>query len=242
MKKLISLLVVCILISTMVLSASANTFVPSITYKDGPSLKTAVLSPDAADEMDVSSCVVITSILKAKNKSTDITQDARDLLLEVYDALKSGEMELPMDSSKYEIRELVDVSFKQSACIEKEDHLVEHKNVSMNKDEKLDEEDVTIKVRFRLGVSKYTKVIAYSYDEETGEWTEVKNLENNGDGSVTGEFDHFCPVAFLVEKGGTASTPKTGDAAGQNLLLWIILMAVCVVAIVVLLILRKRKK
>ena len=75
-----------------------------------------------------------------------------------------------------------------------------------------------------------------------GEWTEVKNLENNGDGSVTGEFDHFCPVAFLVEKGGTASTPKTGDAAGQNLLLWIILMAVCVVAIVVLLILRKRKK
>ena len=114
MKKLICLLsALTLLVSLSVSAFAATSFVPSITYKDGPGLTTGTL-----DGEDVTDCLVITSIKQATDKTTDITQAERDHLLDVYAKLKAGTMKLPLDEN-YVIRELVDVSFRQDGIMQK---------------------------------------------------------------------------------------------------------------------------
>lgn len=182
MKKLITLAVVLVLCMAVVLPAAAAGFVPSITYKGSPDVEEGVM-----DEKDVSNCVVVTSIQQAREKSTDITQEERDLLLEVYEKLNDGSMTLPIDG-EYVIRELVDVSFEHDDCRQKEDH--------DNKPAKLKEEKVTLTLDFELGVEKDAKLAVMTYIE--GQWTDIEGVENNGDGTVTCVFEDICPVAFAV--------------------------------------------
>ena len=226
MRRMICLLGVLLVCATMVCPAlAADTFVPSISYKDGPDVEDAVIG-----DTDVRDCVVVTSIGEAKNKSTDITQDARDELLGVYAKLSDGSMKNPVDG--YVIRELVDVSFRQKACVENESH---------NHAEELAKDGTTIKVTFDLGVAKSTQVVVKTY--VGGAWVDVKGVTNNGNGTVTCEFEDFCPVAFFVEQGAEVPPSQTGDEVGQNMFLWIALMVASLAAVVVLVILgRKRAK
>ena len=107
MKKIIALILALVLILAVAAPAfAASTFVPSISYKDGPEIEDAEMNGE-----NVGDCIVITSIQQAKDKSTDIYQEDRDLLLEVYEKLNSGEMKLPIEED-HVIRELLDVSFK----------------------------------------------------------------------------------------------------------------------------------
>lgn len=226
MRRIICLLGVLLVCATLVCPAlAADTFVPSISYKDGPKVRSAILGGN-----DVKNCVVVTSIGQAENKSTDITQEARDELLDVYAKLSNGSMKPPVEG--YVVRELVDVSFKQTACVENESH---------NCAEELAKDGTTIKVTFDLGVAKSTEVVVKTYIN--GAWEDVVAVTNNGDGTVTVEFEHFCPVAFCVEQGAEVPPSQTGDEAGQNMFLWIALMVASLAAIVVLVVLgRKRAK
>lgn len=226
MRRMICLLGVLLVCATLVCPAlAADTFVPSVSYKDGPKVKSADLGGT-----NVGDCVVVTSIAEAEDKSTDITQDARDLLLDVYKKLSDGSMKPPVDG--YVIRELVDVSFKQTSCVENAEHTHE---------EELAKDGTTITIKFDLGVAKSTKVVVMTYTN--GTWEEIESVTNNGDGTVTCVFEHFCPVAFCVEQGAEVPPSQTGDEAGQNMFLWIGLMVVSLAAIVVLVVLgRKRAK
>ena len=226
MRRMICLLGVLLVCATLVCPAlAADTFVPSIGYKDGPDVEDAQMG-----DTGVGDCVVVTSIAQAEDKSTDITQDARDLLLDVYKKLSDGSMKPPVEG--YVIRELVDVNFKQTACVENDAH---------NHAEELAKDGTTIKVTFDLGVAKSTKVVVKTYTN--GAWEDVVAVTNNGDGTVTVEFEHFCPVAFCVEQDAEVPPSQTGDEAGQNMFLWIALMVLSLAAIVVLVILgRKRSK
>lgn len=226
MKRFVCLLSVLLLCVTLACPAfAADTFVPSIGYKDGPDVENADLGGT-----DVHDCVVVTSIAQAEDKSTDITQAARDELLDVYAKLSDGSMKPPVDG--YVIRELVDVSFKLKNCVENEPHT--HL-------EELAKDGTTIKVTFDLGVAKSTNVVVKTYTN--GTWEDVVGVTNNGDGTVTVEFEHFCPVAFCVEQGAEVPPSQTGDEAGQSMFLWIALMVLSLAAIVVLVVLsRKRAK
>ena len=225
MKKIISLvlvLVVCLSLACPAFAAE-TTFVPSISYKDGPDADSAKLKDE-----NVGSCLVITSITEAKNKATDITQEDRDLLLDVYDQLKTGAMKLPLENNKYVIRELVDVNFKANACVGAgHDHM-----------EVLNDTDATITIVFDLGVARGIEVAVMSYHD--GSWESIKSVVNNGDGTVTCVFEHFCPVVFCVEADEADVPAQTGDAVGQNLILWVVLMVASLAAVVVLLA-RRRK-
>lgn len=225
MKKFISLVLVLVLCLSLACPAFAaeTTFVPSISYKDGPDADNAELKDE-----NVGGCLVITSITEAKNKSTDITQDDRDLLLYVYDQLKSGDMKLPLENDEYVIRELVDVNFKEMACV----------NPGHQHEEVLEETEESITIVFNLGVAKDTNVVVMKYHE--GAWENIKSVVNNGDGTVTCVFDHFCPVVFCVEADAADVPAQTGDAVGQNLMLWVVLMVASLAAVVVLLA-RRRK-
>lgn len=203
--------------------AAANTFVPSISYKDGPEIEESTLEGE-----DVGDCLVVTSITEAKDGTTDIYQEDRDLLLDVYDQLSDGSMKLPLENDEYVIRELVDVSFKKTACVEKEHG---HK-------EQLALDGTTITIDFDLGVGPNTEVIVMVYID--GEWTPIESVTNNGDGTLTCVFEDICPVAFCVEEGAEEEPPYTGDTAGRELIVWIVLMLLCLAAIVVLLAQRRK--
>lgn len=199
-----------------------NIFVPSIPYKDGPDIEDTEM-----DGEDVGDCLEITTVTEAREKTTDISQESRDLLLEVYEELKDGEMELPLDED-YVVRELIDVSWKESTCIEPEHG---HK-------EWLEEEDTTLTVTFDLGVGPDEEVIVLVCID--GEWVEAVSVINNGDGTVTVVFADICPVAFCVEK--RYEPPKTGDEAGNQLYLYAGILGAAALGLVGLVIWRKKQK
>ena len=219
---LILALMVCVSLACPALAAT-GTFVPSISYKDGPDIEEVIL-----DGENVGGCLVVSSITDAKNKTTDIGQEDRDLLLEVYEKLDDGSMKLPLENDKYVIRELVDVSFRKTACVDAEHS---HK-------EWLEQDNTTITVKFDLGVAKTTEVVVMTYVD--GQWAAIESVENNGDGTVTCVFEDICPVAFCVEADAEDTPPKTGDTIGRSLILWVVLMAVSLAAIVILVV-RRRK-
>ena len=227
MKKAICLLVAVLLCASMVFPAFAedNDFVDSITYKDGPKILRAEM-----DGEDVTRCLIITSILEARNKSTDILQDERDLLLEVYEALSNGSMTLPVDFD-YVIRELVDLSFRYEECRVQTDH---------DEDVKILEDGVVLTVDFDLGVGADAVVSVLTYED--GVWTPIVSVTNNGDGTVTCVFEEKCPVVFLVDQSSYNASADTGDAQGTQIGLWIGLLCVSAVALVGIVLVSRKKK
>ena len=227
MKKVLCLLISLVLCIGMVMPvlAAENNFVPSVTYKDGPGVTDATMNDE-----DVDDCVVVTTIEEAENKSTDISQDDRDLLLEVYEELKNGNMELPLEDD-YVIRDLVDVSFEYEDCREIEEH--------GHKDEKLKEEGVTLTVTFELGVGPYEDVVVVAYID--GQWVVIEDVTNNGDGTVTCVFEDICPVAFAVKEKSGANNPATGDQTGNQMVFFVGAMVLSAAGIVALLATKARK-
>jgi hypothetical protein len=224
MKKVICLLIVLMLCLSMAAPAFAaeDDFVPSIGYKDGPEI-----IKGEQDEKDVTDCLIVTTIKEAEEKSTDITQDDRDLLLDVYDRLMNDEMTLPIECD-YEIRDLVDVSYKYEDCRTAEGH--------GNKPEELKEEGVTVTITFDMGLCPREVLEVYVYID--GQWVAVENVVNNGDGTLTVEFEDICPVAFVKT---LCNAAPTGDAARNQLGIFIGLMVVSAAAIVVILCLKGKK-
>lgn len=230
MKKFFSVAIVLLLCVSMILPVLAeDLFVPSISYKDGPLVERAILHENG-EESDVTDCVVVTSITAAKEKTTDITQEERDLLLEVYEKLSDGSMKVDGLTDEYVIRELVDVSFGYENCRQVASH--------SDKDEKLDEKDITLEALFDLGVGKMTEVVVMTYID--GKWEEIVSVENNGDGTVTCMFEDLCPVIFAVKNNMDTTMPETGDAMGQALPLWFAVMGISAVAIFVLVASRRK--
>ena len=133
-------------------------------------------------------CIEVTNLKQAKEKTTDVTQEARDLLVEVYEALVAGDMTLPIEED-YVVRELVDISFKQKGCVELEDH--------DPKREELAKEDVLLKLKIDLGISAEDELVVLYYLD--GEWLEAIDLVNNGDGTVELYVEDLCPFAFCVK-------------------------------------------
>lgn len=227
-------LLICVSLAVPAFAATGD-FVPSISYKDGPDVMVASLDEGDGKKEDVTPCVVVTSIPEAKDKTTDITQEERDTLLDVYEELSDGIMTLPDLPDGYVIRDLVDVSFEHDDCREKEDH--------GHKDQKLKQPGVTLTLTFDLGVAKGVDVIVMTYID--GKWQPIESVKNNGDGTVTCVFEDICPVVFAVKQssGGIGSLiPKTGDAFGQNLGLWIGVLVASGVALAAVAVVAVRKK
>lgn len=222
MRRMISILIVLVLSVGLVCPAyaAAKPFVPSIGYKDGPDIE------DAEPHGD---CLIVTTIPEARDKKTDIYQEDRDLLIEVYEKLSDGSMKLPIKDD-YVIRDLVDVSWKKTTCVEAEHG---HK-------EWLHEDNTTIDVTFDLGVGKNVEVIVMVYLD--GKWVPAENVKNNGNGTVTVKFEDICPVAFCVKRNDAYNPPKTGDVMAQNLPVFIALMAVSAAGLIILLIIRHKKR
>lgn len=227
MRKFICMLMVMMLCMSVAIPAYASgvDFVPSIEYKDGPTLGGAEL-----DDIDVKECLVITTIEDALNGTTDISPEERALLLELYKKLSdpSDPMKLPLDYD-YTILELIDISFKFDGCVNKDDH--KDKEGQLGVDNKL---TVTLDVK----VPKDAGVAIHVYDD--GEWKSVDDFVINDDGTITINFDQIGAVAISVREGYTENPPQTGDQMGNNIVLWVVLLSLSAVALVAVIVLSKR--
>lgn len=227
MKKLLCLalaVMLCVSLACPALAAEAD-FVPSIGEKDAPGLIQAILKENGVTIEEIpEGCLVITSVAQA-GSSGQIPEDAKSELLQVYEALKNGSMTLPYDKvnpnivpEDMVIRDLFDLSW---LCA---DH-----------PEQLKKDGVTLVADFDLGVGSKMTVVAMAY--VNGQWVAVPCV-NNGDGSVTCEFEEICPVVFSVSDSVYDTPAQTGDTA--NVTLWIVLLAVSAVALVGMVFLRRK--
>lgn len=192
-KKLIVILalVLCVAIALPV-AAVASGFVPSIMYRGGPRNRSGFMGGFDSNgvfvgDESVGSCIVVTTIEQARDKETDISQDERDLLIETYEKLEKGEMTLPI-TGDHVIRDLVDISFAYNNCRLHANH--------GDKPASLAEENVVVKLDLDMDIEADAKLMVLTYIN--GVWTEIKSVENNGNGTVTCIFEDLCPVAFVV--------------------------------------------
>lgn len=247
MKKFIACIVALMVCASMVLPVyAAPTFTPSVTNKPSPDI-VPVTDPDGKPALGevlkdgevigyvYEDCLVITSVADALT-SEYIPSAARDLLLSVYEKLNNGQMKLPYDKfkaslkpEKMVIRDLFDVSFLCAGT--PVDHL-----------EILEPAGVVLRLTFDLGIGKNDKVYTMTYKNE--DWDSIVSTVNNGNGTVTCTFEHLCPVAFSVEVDDSGSdTPpsETGDPDSENMIMWIVLASVSLVAVVALVVIYRTK-
>lgn len=282
MISVLMLVVLCLALVSPVLAAE-NDFVPSITYKPMPELTGEVaddgciivgyvvkdgqrvaevhyddgriyaycdfLHEEAEHDHE---CLVITPLSLAE-ESKDIPEDARDLLLWVYEQLmKLGmrfidcpELDASIAANLGEgktvedmvVRDLFDVTV---VCEELEEYL--------------EPEGTVVCLDFDLGLAPNTFVEVVAY--KNGKWQMIEAVEVNADGSVTcTTYEHFCPVAFLVPEGTTDAAgaagmaavdadtvaPDTGVSAGNDAILWIAIGAASLIGLAVLFVVQRKR-
>ena len=215
--------------------AAENEFAPSIGYKDGPEIDKAEIDrKDPEDEdhehqkEDAKPCLIITTVIQAKKKETDISQDERDLLLDIYDKMSNNENTLPQQYSGWVIRELVDVSWRYSDCVQS-DH---------GKEEWLREEGNTLTVTLVTGIPINMEVVVLVF--VNGQWVEVEQVTHNSDNSLTCVFEDIGPVAICVREKHGAPPAQTGDAMGRMLWLWVLLLVTSLGAMTALVVNRRK--
>lgn len=233
MKKTVSLLLVALLCCCMTLSVFADTFVPSIGYKDNPDVDGEIELIDEDDKVVEkldSECLEITPVSEAMDTPADQRSDSDKLLVEVYEQLTDGTMKLPFDESMGDmvIRDLFDASLICGDVHTDPSHVDE-----------LAKPGVYIRITFDIGVKKDTEVVVMAYVD--GVWAPIESVVNNGDGTVTCVFEQICPIAFCVEEQG-AEPPHTGDINGMELVFWGALMLASLAGVVAMLVIPNRKQ
>ena len=239
MKKIICLfiaLAMCLSIAMPVFATEANDFVPSITYKPEPEVvpvkdengedAAAVIrnaNGDVVDYVEVA-CLEFTPIADVKGEGND---DVEKLLLDVYKGLNDGSLAIPyekfdknLNPADMVVRDLFDIRW-----VGDENRVLEGN---------------TIDITFDLGVVAEAEIFVATFDETTKEWSPIVKTVNNGDGTVTCTFEHFCPVSFSMSLNGR--TAPVDDAQAANLLPWIIILPLAVIAFVVIVVVKNKKK
>lgn len=248
MKKTISLLLSLAMCMSLASTAFATAFTASVESKSAPAVvevtdeegnaAIATLNGDLPDGTEAVTDIflVVTAVADAET-SVEIPDDSKEALLEVYNGLQDGSIQVPFEELDKEnaenlvIRDLFDVSWTD---VEGNDYK-----------QLLDKEGVTLEMTFAMDVEADAKVYVMVYKNNA--WTPIENVTNNGDGTITCVFNHLCPVAVIVEENETmevvnVTAEDAGAASGQNLTLWIVILAAAVLALAALFAGKKRKQ
>ncbi len=211
-------------------------FVPSISYKGAPDV---VPTEDGyygimltSDDWEIiengelgEECIEITPISEVEDFD-DIPEDEKKTILDVYEQLTDGTMEIPYeDDFKDEemvIRDLFDL---RVVCDD-------------GHDAELAKDGVLLEMTFDLGIDADTEVSFMVYVD--GEWVPAAKIVNNGDGTVTVAFENAGLVAISVPS--DVEAPKTGDTNGNNIVLWSGVMVAAAVVLVALVIFNRKAK
>ncbi len=248
MKKVVAILTAVILVLSIGTTAFAAEFIPSVVEKEAPTVVEQVVGgvTAAGTIVDKSGQVVetispdrliITPVSKVET-STEIPKEAADKLKEAYEQLSKADVKLS------DLIDELDDDVKEALGNEAHvDHLIirdlfDASLVDANGELVQIDAEHRLVVKFNIGIEKGKAVFAMKYNENN-EWEPVTAIHNNGDGTVTCEFDHLCPIAFLVED--TSSSAQTGDNS-VSLYVWVAIAAVAAGLMVVLVILKNKKE
>lgn len=219
MKRIASVFIAIVMILSLSCAVFADEFVPSIGEKGEPKLIGIELIENGEVVGSIEpECLLVTAISRV-NLSEEIPDDAADLLLQVYKALRDGTSNLPvLENEELVIRDMLDISLVCEECAAL-----------------LEKDGVSLKLTFDLGVAADAVVKAFTYKND--KWSAIANVTNNGDGTVTCTFEHLCPVAFAISTMNDAG--NAGDAFRTELIVWTIAMVVSAAALVVVISRRK---
>ena len=246
MKKIICLfiaLVVCLSIAVPVFAADNEGFVPSITYKPEPEI-VPVKDENGEEHLGVirdkdgqivdyvdHGCFRITPIAHVWDPEIEVPDYIEELLTYVYEGLNSGKLEIDysifeadLDPNNMVIRDLFDIRW---FC---EEHLAMHLK-----------EDNTIDLIFDLGVVADAEIFVATFDEESETWSPIVKTVNNGDGTVTCTFQHFCAISFSMPMTPRVAAADASSSSSANLMPWILILLLAVAAFVVIIIIKNRK-
>lgn len=239
MKRSLSVALVFLMMTALCCSAFAaeDTFVPSISYKEFPEIVEdedgyigeIINSNGDVLEYVLMECLILTPVSQAAT-STQIPEDAKTLLLQIYEQLSNGTMKLPteklaenLEPDEVVIRELFDLSWK---CEDHKEMVAATGNMLV--------------MTFNINVAQADVVYAMTY--KNGEWNPIVSVVNNGDGTVTCTFENLCPVAFVV--GEDVDGPEPVEPGGSNVGVWVAAGGASAAGIgwLIFWLLRKRKK
>jgi hypothetical protein len=237
----------------MICTVFATSFTASVESKSAPAVvevqdeagntAVATLSGDIPEEMAmvVVEALVVTAVADAE-ESKQIPEASQQALLEVYNGLQDGSIQVPFEELDQEkadnlvIRDLFDVSWTDGDG----DAYAEL----------LDGENVSLEMTFVVDVAADAQVYVMVYKNDT--WQQIQQVTNNGDGTVTCVFNHLCPVAVIVEADETmevvdiaeekAEPTQSVEASGQNIGLWAGILAASVIALIAVFAVKKTKK
>lgn len=217
-------------------------FTPSVGYKPAPEI---VTTPDAdgrpiigyvknenGDILSVEylGSIIITPIAEV-DTSKDISKKAADELKKVYNNIVLGKTDFSKHS---ELNQWVSANLgkgKDGGDLVVRD-IFDITEISDTLLKYLPGQGNTIDLTFDLDVPAGEKVAPMVYIN--GKWEMAPKVVNNGDGTITVTFEHFSPVAFLVEGTGIKGNlvPVTGDTVSKDVTLWIVLAVASLAAMI----------
>ena len=220
MKRFFAIITVVMMCAALMVPAvAAQEFMPSVTNKPAPEIVIArILDEDGEVLKEVGDCLIITPVSQV-DTSTEIPEDSRVILKDVYGKLTAGTMTIPyekhnpnLDPAKMVIRDLFDATFVCEDC-----------------PAMLEPEGVVLEIVFDLNIDPGVEVYTMTY--KNNQWDPIVSTVNNGDGTITATFEKLCPVEFSIN---TGSTPPSVTGDQGNLSLWGIVAIGALAAIVVL--------
>lgn len=245
MKKVIAILTAIVLVLTMGTTAFAAEFTPSVVEKDAPTLveKTegtttyvgTIVDKNNAEVEKIEDDKLIITPISEVDTSTEIPAESKANLKKAYEELSKADVRLSdlIGELDADVKEAIG----KDATV---DHLVirdlfDASLLDAQGNLRTIDTDHRLVVTFDIGIAKDAPVFAMKYNEE-GKWESIYAIHNNDDGTVTCEFDHLCPIAFMV---ADADSAETGDNS-VSLYVWIAVAAAAAAAIVVLFVLKKK--
>lgn len=248
MKKIPVIMLVLISLFSSVASTSAEGFLPSVSYESVPEI--VVIEDDNGEAVigyvenadgenlntEYHGCILITPVMDAKENVSDLPDEAEQLLVETYEVLAAEDAKLSVL-----IPELNNVAKEALGDNATADDLVilELIDITATCEElikDLSDASNTITLTFQLNVPKEAFVTVMTFND--GEWHFVEDVHNNGDGTVSVKFNHFCPVLFL------AGLPTDDISVPHNSAVWVAALCafILIVTVIVLFMLRRKKK
>lgn len=273
MKRFVTLLLTFVLFASMSMTALAaqDTFVPSITQKSAPQVVATeettedglavigtVIIAETNEEVHkaVEGSLIVTAITEVED-AEHLTEEKVEQLQTIFEEFSNGTQKLSETSEAFvnHVKEVLGEDKSADDLVIKD--LFDVTITDEELENHLAKEDTRINLTFDAGLEKDQFVAVMLF--KNNEWLMAENAVNNGDGTVTATFDHFCPVMIIVEEAeaveeeAKVEAPATEDAAEETVeavtevveaetasFPWWIVIVVAVVAIVV--VLKGRKK
>lgn len=257
MKKIISsVLALLLLFSVSINCFAAVDFVESITYKPTPDI--VITEDEDGDEVIgyvrdeegniVSTehdncahkdCIIITPVSEAKT-TTEISRETADSLLKEYNNLLDPSTKLSdvCEGLDEKIKEETKNQYGADDMVVRD--MFNITEVCDNIKLHIDKDGYTFEITFNVGIGEDDYITSMIFSD--GKWVPIERMINNGDGTVTCYFQTLGHIAFLVPTDTATNVPATGDTSVQNdILLWVVIMAVSFCALIVLAVINRRK-